>query len=379
MTASTGGTRLMEATVPFADLSRVAPTDAIHAAISEVIEDGRFVGGPAVALFEQEYARYCEAAHCVGVSSGTSALQAALQACGVGQGDEVITVSATFVATAAAIVTTGATPVFVDIDPVLRTCRPDLVRAAITPRTKAIVPVDYYGQPADIAPLRDIADEHGLVLVADSAQAHGATYRGRRVGSLADVTCFSFYPSKNLGALGDAGAVTTDDPVIAERIRELRNHGRSRDRDEHARIGQNWRLDTIQAAALRVKLSYLDSWNALRRRAAERYAELLAGSGLELPAVGLLAEHVYHLYVVRHPERDAIRLALAGHGIDARVHYPRPVHLMPIFQRYWSRSLPNTEALAAECLSLPMFPGITDAELHRVAAAVHQVMRSQGA
>jgi dTDP-4-amino-4,6-dideoxygalactose transaminase len=367
-----GGTRLVEAAVPFVDPSRVTPSDAINAAIHEVIEDGRFVGGPAVALFEEEYARYCGVSHCVGVSSGTSALQAALLATGVGAGDEVITVSATFVATAAAISTIGAVPVFVDIDPVRRTCRPDLVRAAITSRTRAIVPVDYYGHPADMAPIRDIADEYGLVVVTDSAQAHGARYRGRRVGSLADASCFSFYPSKNLGAFGDAGAVTTEDPVIAERMRELRNHGRSRDRDDHVRIGQNWRLDTLQAAVLRVKLRHLDAWNALRRQAADKYTRLLGDTGLELPAVDVQAEHAYHLYVVRHPERDAIRRALAEHGIDARVHYPRPVHLVPAFQRHRLRSwaLPETEALAAECLSLPLFPGITEAELDRVAAVI---------
>jgi dTDP-4-amino-4,6-dideoxygalactose transaminase len=376
MMVGNGDTRLLAPTVPFADLSRLAPTDRIRAAVDEVLEDGRFVGGPAVALFEQEFAQYCGTSHCVGVSSGTAALQAALQAYGVGRDDEVITVAATFVATAAAIVTIGAVPVFVDIDPVHRTCRPDLVRAAVTPRTKAIVPVDYYGHPADMTALREIADEYGLILVADGAQAHGATYRGRRVGSLADVTCFSFYPSKNLGALGDAGAVTTDDPVIAERIRQLRNHGRGQDRDDHARIGQNWRLDTIQAAALLVKLSCLDEWNALRREAARQYGQLLSDTEFELPAVDPRVEHAYHLYVVRHQRRDAVRLGLAERGVDTRVHYPCPVHLMPIFRRYRTRPLPDTEALAAECLSLPLFPGITEAELHRVATAVHQVLRS---
>jgi dTDP-4-amino-4,6-dideoxygalactose transaminase len=235
--------------------------------------------------------------------------------------------------------------------------------------------VDYYGQPADLAPIREIADRHGLLVVADSAQAHGATYRGRRVGSLAHASCFSFYPSKNLGALGDAGAVTTDDPAIAEHMRELRDHGRGSDRDEYVRIGQNARLDALQAAVLRVKLAHLDGANALRRQAADWYASLLAGSELDLPTAAPDATHVYHLYVVRHPERDAIRLALADLGIDARVHYPHPVHLIPVFDRYRppSGSLPATEALAAECLSLPLFPGITQDELSRVASAVRHV------
>jgi dTDP-4-amino-4,6-dideoxygalactose transaminase len=263
--------------------------------------------------------------------------------------------------------------VFVDIDPVRRTLRPELIRTAITPRTKAIVPVDYYGQPADHAPIRELADEHGLVVVADAAQAHGAGYRGRRVGSLAHATCFSFYPAKNLGAAGDAGAVTTDDPGIARRIRELRNHGRGADRDEHVRVGHNWRLDTIQAAVLRVKLPRLDQWNALRRKAADRYARLLAGTELEPPAVASDVDHVFHLYVVRHPRRDEVRAALARRGIDSRVHYPSPVHRIPSLAGYRSGALPETESLAAECLSLPLFPGITEAEQDRVAVAVHEV------
>jgi dTDP-4-amino-4,6-dideoxygalactose transaminase len=362
--------------VPFADLARLAPADEIVMAIQDLLADGRFVGGPVVTEFEREFASYCEVAHCVGTSSGTSALQAALLAVGAGPGDEVITVSATFVATAAAIVHTGATPVFVDIDPIRRTCDPDSVRAAITTRTRAIVPVDLYGHPTDLLPITRLAAEHGLAVVVDAAQAHGARYRGARVGSLADATCFSFYPSKNLGALGDAGAVTTNNPLLADQVRELRDHGRGARRDTHNRIGHNWRLDALQAAVLRVKLRHLDNWNALRRDAAERYQRELAGTELCVPATTADAEHVFHLYVVRHPNRDALRTALARYGVDARVHYPAPVHREPAFQRYRprDRALPMAEALAAQCLSLPLFPGITEAEVDRVASVIRAVL-----
>ncbi|RGA05523.1 DegT/DnrJ/EryC1/StrS family aminotransferase [Microbispora triticiradicis] len=366
--------------VPFNDLARSMPRDEVWSRVREVLEDGRYISGPEVAAFEREFARYCGAGHCVGVSSGTTALQAALLAFGVGPGDEVITVSATFMATTAAIVHVGAVPVFVDIDPRHRTMRVDAVEPAVTSRTRAIVAVDLYGHPSDIGPITEVARRHGLTVICDAAQAHGASYHGRRVGSLADATTFSFYPSKNLGAVGDAGAVTTDRADIADRIRELRDHGRRADRDDHVRVGYNWRLDAVQAAVLRVRLRHLDGCIRARREAAARYGRLLARSHLDLPTEATGVEHAYHLYVVSGADRTRMRAALRARGIATAVHYPTPVHLLPPMRPYapadHSRRLAVTEALARECLSLPMFPGITAAEQAAVADAVHEAESS---
>ncbi|WP_399096250.1 DegT/DnrJ/EryC1/StrS family aminotransferase [Streptomyces sp. BBFR2] len=362
--------------VPFNDLARSTPAGAIRAALDGVIAEGAFIHGSALSAFERRFAAYSGAAHCVGTSSGASALQCALTAVGCGPGDEVVTVSSTFVATAAAIVHTGARPVFVDIDPVTLTARPDQVRAALTPRTRAIVPVHLYGRPAAPRELAAIGAEHGIPVVADAAHAHGATHGGRPVAAYATVSCFSFYPSKNLGAFGDAGALVTDDAALARRARALCDHGR--EGDEVVAVGHNWRLDTLQAAVLDAKLGHADVWAAQRRRAADTYRRLLDGTGLTLPAPD--AGHAHHLYVVRHPERDALRAELARHGVDARIHYPRAVHTMEPFRGFPAApdGLPVSEELAGQCLSLPLFPGITDEELSAVARAVHTALRTLG-
>ncbi|MFE6690201.1 DegT/DnrJ/EryC1/StrS family aminotransferase [Streptomyces sp. NPDC057743] len=364
--------------VPFNDLGRSALTDTLRAAVEEVIAAGDFIHGRAVNAFERQFAAHNGAAHCVGTSSGTSALQCALAAVGCGPGDEVVTVSATFVATAAAIVHTGAAPVFADIDPATRTIRPDQVRAAISARTRAIVPVHLYGHPADPGELAAIGAEYGIPVVADASHAHGATWEGRPAAQYADVSCFSFYPSKNLGAIGDAGALVTDDPDIARRARALRDHGRQD--GEVVTVGHNWRMDTLQAAALGAKLPHLDEWIASRQRAADGYRRLLADTGLALPAGSAEAGHAYHLYVVRHPERDALRAELARHGVDARVHYPRAVHDLAPFRAFRTapEGLPETEALARQCLSLPLFPGLTGEDIHTVAQAVRAALRTVG-
>ncbi|MFI0898181.1 DegT/DnrJ/EryC1/StrS family aminotransferase [Streptomyces sp. NPDC020983] len=363
--------------VPFFDLQASQPLAELTAAVQTVLASGRFVGGPEVESFEREFAEFTGARECVGVSSGTSALQAALLACGVGPGDEVITSAATFVATVAAIVHTGATPVFVDIDVRTRTLCPDRLADAVTPRTRAVIPVDLYGHPADADAIRRVADRFGLAVVADAAQAHGAVYRGRRVGTLADATCFSFYPSKNLGALGDAGAVTTDAPHIAARIRQMRDHGRGSSRDSYAVAGHNWRLDAVQAAALRVKLRYLEEWVGARRTIAGWYGRELDGCGVLLPRSSADVEHAYHLFVVQHGERDVLREALAAAGIATQVHYPRAVHQLGPFARYAPREpgcLGGAEQLARECLSLPLYPGMTPAQVRRVGEAVLEAL-----
>ncbi|MFF5438586.1 DegT/DnrJ/EryC1/StrS family aminotransferase [Streptomyces achromogenes] len=362
--------------IPFNDLARTAPMDTLRAAVDDAITAGDFVHGRAIDSFERRFAEYNGVAHCVGTSSGTSALQCALAAAGCGPGDEVVTVSATFVATAAAITHTGASPVFVDVDPATGTARPDQVRAAVTARTRAILPVHLYGHPADPRELAAIGAEHGIPVIADASHAHGATWDGRPVAAYADVTCFSFYPSKNLGAFGDAGALVTDDPQLARRARSLRDHGR--EDGEVVTVGHNWRMDTLQAAVLAAKLPHLDHWTRLRRRAADRYRGSLRDTGLTLLTTSPAAGHAHHLYVVRHPQRDALRAELAGHGVDTRVHYPRAVHQLRPFSAFRTPpgGLPETEALARQCLSLPLFPGITDEELDTVARAVRAALRT---
>ena len=339
----------------------------VMAAIRGVLESGQFVLGPETEAFERELAAHSQAGHAVGTSSGTSSLHLALLAAGVGPGDEVITVPHTFVATVAAIEYTGAQPVLVDVRPDSLTMDPQLIQAAITPRTRAIVPVHLYGQPADMRPILDIARAHRLRVVEDACQAHGAEYEGRRVGALGDVGCFSFYPGKNLGAYGEGGAVVTNDLELASTVRTLRHWGQTR-RYVHELKGFNYRLEELQAAILRVKLRHLDAWTEARRAHARRYDELLSGV-LPTPVEMPYARHVYHVYVVRTPVRERVEQALADAGVQTVVHYPVPVHLQPAWADlgYGPGSFPVAERAAREVLSLPMYPELPAHELDRVA------------
>jgi len=332
----------------------------LEAAYRRVAASGRLILGPELAAFESEFAAYCGAAHAVGVGNGLDALTLALRAAGVGAGDEVIAPSHTFVATWLAIAATGARPVPVEPDPATCTLTAEAVAAAVTPRTAAVIPVSLYGHPVDMDPLLGVCKRHGLFVLEDAAQSHGAAYEGRRTGSLAHATAFSFYPTKNLGALGDAGAVTTSDAGLAERLRKLRNYGSIR-KYEHEHAGVNSRLDELQAAFLRAKLPRLDAANDRRRAHAAAYAQTLGGAaGLTLPVEASWARHVYHLYVVRSPERDALQARLEAAGVQTLIHYPTPCHLQPAFADLGFRSgqFPLAERLAREVLSLPMWPGM---------------------
>lgn len=346
---------------------------AIDTAVQQVFESASFIMGPAVRRFEAGFAEACGVAHCVGVSSGTAALTLALRALGVGAGHEVITVAHTFIATAEAICAVGARPVFVDIDPHHYTLDPAQLPAAITPSTRAVIPVHLYGQPAGMAQINEIAAAYGLAVIEDAAQAHAATWQQRKVGGLGHMACFSFYPGKNLGAFGDAGAVTTNDPAVAEQVRLLRNHGR-RDKYLHEQIGYGERLDTLQAAILAAKLPHLADWTYARRRLAARYSSLLAECGVTLPAVAPGVEPAWHLYVIRTPRRDDLLAYLKQQGVEAGVHYPIPLHLQPAFAQLGLRAgaLPVTEAVAATCLSLPLYPEMSDAQQDRVVGLVRQ-------
>jgi dTDP-4-amino-4,6-dideoxygalactose transaminase len=349
--------------------------DEIDQTIARVLRRGRFILGEEVAAFEQEFAAFCGTAYAVGVGSGTDALHLALRACGIGPGDEVITVSYTAVATVRAIELAGARPVFVDVDPRRYTIDPAKVEERITPSTRAILPVHLYGCPADLEPLLQIAQRYHLVVIEDCAQAHGALYKGRRVGSWGDIAAFSFYPTKNLGAYGDGGAVVTNSAMLAERVRLLREYGWA-ERYISSIKGVNSRLDELQAAVLRVKLRYLEAWNARRRQLAEMYQEYLAEGvsrwGLMLPEEPEDARHVYHLYVVRHPRRDALCRFLRERGIETLIHYPQPVHLQPAYADlgYPEGSLPVTEALSRHILSLPIYPELKDEEVAMIAEAI---------
>jgi dTDP-4-amino-4,6-dideoxygalactose transaminase len=343
----------------------------IDAAIRGVLESGRYILGPEVMAFEQEFAAYLGVAHAVGVGSGTEALHLALRACGIGPGDEVITVAHTAVATVAAIELAGATPVLVDIDARTYTLDPGRLEAAIGARTKAIIAVHLYGQPADLAPIAEIAKRRGLRLIEDCAQAHGARYRGRVVGSFGDVAAFSFYPTKNLGAIGDGGLVATADAGLADQARLLREYGWA-ERYVSRVPGWNTRLDELQAAILRVKLRHLDEDNAARSRIAARYRDLLDGSDVILPVEREDAQHAYHLFVVRSARRDALLAHLERLGVRALVHYPVPIHLQTAYRdRLRGRDLlPESEAAAREVLSLPMYPELAEQDVRRVADAV---------
>jgi dTDP-4-amino-4,6-dideoxygalactose transaminase len=357
--------------IPFLNLKAQYDTiqDEINAAILRVVASTQYILGPEVSAFEDEFAAYCGAKFAVGVNSGTSALHLALLAAGIGPGDEVITVSYTFVATIAAILYTGARPVLVDIDPATFTLDPAQIEAAITPRTKAIIPVHLYGQPADMTPILALARQHGLIVIEDAAQAHGAAYAGQRAGSIGDLACFSFYPSKNLGAYGEAGAVTTHSADFAQKIRLLRDWG---GKDEFVLRGFNARLDAIQAAVLRVKLRHLEAWNAARRTIAQRYDDWLRGSAVQPPIERPGSRHVYHLYAIRTPRRDDLHAALAGQEITARVHYPIPIHQQPAYRDLVTCGGPliHTERCAREVLSLPIYAEMPPEQVETVAAAV---------
>jgi len=329
--------------------------------IADVLESMWLFLGENVQAFETEFAGFCEVEYAIGVSEGTTAIQLALMACDVGPGDEVITVSHTFVATAEAIALAGARPVFVDIDLHTYTMDVEQIERWITPHTRAIVPVHLYGQPADMDPIMEIAEQHNLWVIEDACQAHGAHYKGRRTGGLGHMAAYSFYFSKNLGAYGEAGIVTTNDEKLAEKVRMLRDHGSSQ-RYHHDVIGMNGRLDEIQAAVLRAKLPYLESWNEQRRANATHYTELLSDiAGVVPPHVADYAEHVFHLYVVRGPHRDGLFSHLREHGVGASIHYPVPCHLQPAFQSlgYIPGDLPVTELVVDEIVSLPMYAELT--------------------
>ncbi len=345
--------------------------DEIAVALQNVLDSGWFVLGPDVKALEAEVAAYSNCAHGVGVASGTDALRLALAALGVGPGDEVITTPFTFVATANTISHSGAAPVFVDIDRATYNIDPAAVAAAVTPRTRAIVPVHLYGQPADMDPILAVAEEHGLHVIEDAAQAIGAEYKGRRAGSMGTVGCFSFYPTKNLGAYGDAGMVVTNDEILAEKVDILRRQGGAR-KYYHAELGFNSRLDTMQAAILRVKLRYLDQWQDQRRQAAYRYNELLAGLPVVTPVEMPDVRHVYHQYTIRAPRRDELAAHLKEQGISTMIYYPLPLHLQGLYDDLGlgKGSLPVCEEVGEQVLSLPMFPELTAAQQQEIAAAI---------
>jgi dTDP-4-amino-4,6-dideoxygalactose transaminase len=367
--------------VPFVDLKAQYRTirDDVQSAFDEVLTSMDFVLGSNLRAFEAEYAAYCQSKYAIGVANGTDALFLALRACGVGPGDEVITVSHSFIATVEAIIMLGATPVYVDIDPETYTLDPEKLPGALSPRTRAIVPVHLYGQMADMDPIMTFARQHGLAVVEDACQAHGADDRGRRAGSLGDAAAFSFYPSKNLGAYGDGGAVTTNSRAVAEHVRLLRDHGSSK-KYEHQEFGWNSRLDEMQAAVLRAKLGLLDFWNEQRRRHATRYDELLADLSIRTPKVREGTRHVYHLYVVEADGRDFGREMLNDLGIATGIHYPTPIHLQQAAQGVGrvAGSLRVTERMARRVLSLPMYAEMEEAQLSYVAGCLASIWGETG-
>jgi len=363
--------------LPLVDLKaqHIAIEAEVRAAIDRVTTNADFILGADVAAFEEEYARFCEAAHCVGLDSGMSALELGMRAMGIGPGDEVITPAGSFIASSSAISFTGAKPVWVDVDPGTYNIDPEKIEAAITERTKAIMVVHLYGQPADMDPVMEIAAQHGLPVIEDACQSHGARYKGRRTGSMGAFAAFSFYPSKNLGAYGDAGALTTGDASLAETVRTMRNYGQ-RAKYEHVYLAWNRRLDSLQAAILRVKLSHLDQRNDSRRRIASLYDELLAASGAILPHASPSSEHVYHLYVIQVEDRQRLQADLAARGIGTGIHYPVPIHLQEAYrERAIGRgTFPVTEAAAGRVLSLPMYPEMTEDDVRRVSEAVSELL-----
>jgi dTDP-4-amino-4,6-dideoxygalactose transaminase len=343
--------------VPFLDLAQLNQPirESLDSAFKRVMDSGWFVMGPELEAFESEFANYCEVKHCIGVGNGLEALHLLLRAYGIGPGDEVIVPSNTFIATWLAVTQCGATPVAVEPDVNTYNIDPALIVSAITSRTRAIMPVHLYGQPADMDAINAIAVEHGLTVIEDAAQAQGARYKGRRVGSFGHAAATSFYPGKNLGALGDGGAVLTNDDAIAEKVKQLRNYG-SKIKYQHDLVGYNSRLDEMQAAFLRVKLAVLDEGNSRRREVADQYSKLLANAGIALPYVPAYAEPVWHLYVIRSKQRDALKAYLEQQGIATAIHYPMPPYRQACYQDFRGHNLPIAEFLAGEVLSLPMSP-----------------------
>jgi dTDP-4-amino-4,6-dideoxygalactose transaminase len=359
--------------VPIIDLrAQIASMEGeIRAAIDTVLADVGFSNGPATRRFEEEFACYCHVDECVAVSSGSSALHLAMRCLGIGPGDEVVTVSMSFVATAWPILYLGARAVFVDIDHVSYTMDPACLEEALTTKTKAIVLVHLYGRCGDMDPILEIAEARGIPVIEDCAHAPGAVYHGRLAGSMGTIGCFSFYPTKNLGACGEAGAITTNDVELAERARALRDHGQSRPY-VHDRVGYNYRMDGLQGAILSAKLGHLDEWNERRRSLAAEYDRRLSGFEIATPEPVRNGEHVYHLYVVRDGDRDALAESLARRGVATGLHYPVPIHLQAPFRdaapTRWE--LPVTEELARTCLSLPLYPELSDDQLGRVVSAI---------
>jgi len=365
----------MKQTVPFLDLAaQMRPLrQEIETAIGQVLDECSFCLGPRVEAFEKHFAEFCGARHAIGFNSGTSALHVAARLLDLKPGDEVITTPYTFIATSWAIVYTGATPVYVDIEDQHFNLDPTKVEAAITPRTRAIIPVHLFGHPCDLDPLLEICRRRRVALVEDAAQAHGARYKGRPVGAIGDLGAFSFYPSKNLGACGEAGALVTNDDALAKRARSLRNHG-SPVPYAHEEIGYNYRMEGLHGAILDIKLKHLAAWNTGRRRVAQRYQELLKNIALRLPSEAPWAGPVYHLYLVRHPRRDALKQHLESRGIGCRLIYQTPLHLQKCFAglNYKPGDLPIAEKTAAEGLALPMFPEMTEEQIQTVATAIQE-------
>jgi len=364
--------------VPYLDLQ--AQYDSIRTevltALEGICESSKFAQGPATSDFEAKFAAYCGVDHCVSLNSGTSALHLALRCLDIEPGDEVITVAMTFIATAWAISYVGAKPLFVDIDSARRTMSPTKLEAAITPRTRAIIPVHLYGMPAEMDHIKAIADRHGLPIIEDAAQAHGARYRGKRVGQFGQIACFSFYPSKNLGAYGEGGALVTNDASIAHRARSLRDHAQSR-KYLHDEIGYNYRMDSFQAAVLAIKLKRLDAWNIARADRAAYYTELLSNSTYRLPMHFSDSECVWHCYVIESPERDRVRSVLQDAGIETAVHYAVPVHLQKAYAHlgYKPGDLPVTETLCQRCLSLPIYPELSKEKIMTIASILLNLER----
>lgn len=361
--------------IPFLDLraqyKEVKPE--IDAAVSRVMDSAQFVLGPEVRAFEERFADYCGVSHCTAVNSGTSALHLALLAAGIGRGDEVITVSMTFVATTAAILYCGAKPVFVDVEPHTWTMNPALIEAAITTRTKAILPVHLHGLMADMDPIIDIARRHGLTVIEDAAQSHGAEYKGRRAGSIGDIGCFSFYPGKNLGAFGEGGASVSNSPELTRQMALLRDWGQET-KYNHVAAGYNYRMDGIQGAVLNVKMDYIEAWTEARRTVASRYDRLLASRGYRRPAPPSHCRHVYHVYAIELTRRDKVQKALQATGIGTGIHYPVPVHLQKAYVDlgYRPGDFPVTESLADRFLSLPIYAELQPEQVQVVVRGLEQ-------
>ena len=348
---------------------------SVDAAIQRVVESARFILGEEVTNFEKDFASFCRAEHAIGVGSGTDALYVALKTCGVEIGDEVITTPMTFIATSEAISLCGAKPVFVDIDPQTHNIDPNLIEAVITPKTKVILPVHIHGYPVDIDPILAIARRFNLRVIEDAAQAQGAEYKGRRVGTLADMACFSFYPGKNLGAYGDAGAITTNDAELAKKARLFRDHGRT-SKYVHQVVSFNWRIDALQAAILHAKLPFLEGWNRRRHEIALKYNELLKDCGAQLPVIDEDFGSVWHHYAINISNRDEVQKKLKEKGIETGIHYPIPLHIQPAYQflEHEPGDFPVSEQVAATTLSLPMFPAMTDEQVKHVADSFLNVL-----